>query len=74
MLEETIRGGTLTSLYSWIWLCSNMEKTLEEPPSPAACLLLAFLGACGGNRELSLLDELRSWARRHSSSSSFKPL
>lgn len=35
-----------TSLYSWIWLCSNMENTLEDPPSPCCCLLLAFLGAC----------------------------
>lgn len=35
----------LTSLYSWIWLCSNMENTLEEPPSPPPCLLLAFFGA-----------------------------
>ena len=35
----------LTSLYSWIWLCSNMENTLEEPLSPPPALLLAFLGA-----------------------------
>lgn len=35
----------VTSLYSWIWLCSNMENTLEDPPSPCCCLLLAFLGA-----------------------------
>lgn len=39
-------GWNFTSLYSWIWLCSNMENTLEDPPSPCCCLLLAFLGAC----------------------------
>lgn len=32
-----------TSLNSWIWACSNMEKTLELAPS---ILFLAFLGAC----------------------------
>lgn len=35
----------LTSLNSWIWACSNMENTLEPPPSD---LFLAFLGACRG--------------------------
>lgn len=31
----------LTSLNSWIWACSNMEKTLEEPRW--ACLVAAAL-------------------------------
>jgi len=35
-----------TSLNSWIWACSNMEKTLELAPS---ILFLAFLGACRGS-------------------------
>lgn len=34
-------GGPLTSLNSWIWACSNMEKTLEEPRW--ACLVAAAL-------------------------------
>lgn len=45
------RGRALTSLNSWIWACSNMEKTLEEPRW--ACLVAvalarvpAFLLAC----------------------------
>lgn len=33
--------GGLTSLNSWIWACSNMEKTLEEPRW--ACLVAAAL-------------------------------
>lgn len=41
----------LTSLNSWIWACSNMEKTLEDPRWAcfvAAALLRvpAFLLAC----------------------------
>ena len=46
-LKEPEMWENFTSLYSWIWLCSNMENTLEDPPSPCCCLLLAFLGACG---------------------------
>ena len=34
-------SGALTSLNSWIWACSNMEKTLEEPRW--ACLVAAAL-------------------------------
>lgn len=34
-------GRALTSLNSWIWACSNMEKTLEEPRW--ACLVAAAL-------------------------------
>lgn len=36
-----------TSLNSWIWVCSNMENTLELAPS---VLFLAFLGAWRGNK------------------------
>lgn len=35
-----------TSLNSWIWVCSNMENTLELPPS---IRFLAFFGAWRGN-------------------------
>lgn len=50
--EKRVSGGrALTSLNSWIWACSNMEKTLEEPRW--ACLVAvalprvpAFLLAC----------------------------
>lgn len=41
----------LTSLNSWIWVWSNMEKTLELPPS-APALLLAFLGAYTGGKSV----------------------
>lgn len=39
----------LTSLNSWIWACSNMEKTLELAPS--ALLFLAFFGAFGHKQQ-----------------------
>lgn len=55
---QAIGAGALTSLNSWIWACSNMENTLEEPRW--ACLVAAalprvpaFLLACntvGGKR------------------------
>lgn len=54
--SRDVMKDIFTSLYSWIWLCSNMENTLEDPPSPCCCLLLAFLGAweiTGKNKDQS---------------------
>lgn len=39
--SQVAGGRALTSLNSWIWACSNMEKTLEEPRW--ACLVAAAL-------------------------------
>lgn len=49
--SQAVGGGALTSLNSWIWACSNIEKTLEEPRwaclvAPALPLVPAFLLAC----------------------------
>lgn len=38
--QGAVGGRALTSLNSWIWACSNMEKTLEDP---RACLVAAAL-------------------------------
>lgn len=69
-------SGALTSLNSWIWACSNMEKTLEEPRW--ACLVAAallrvpaFLLACnttGGDGSSPQLpkDSLPSTTLEHS--------
>lgn len=43
-IETDVKESDQTSLNSWIWACSNMEKTLEFAPS--AALFFAFLGAC----------------------------
>lgn len=52
-----------TSLNSWIWVCSNIENTLELAPS---ALFLAFLGACmgrGGGGEGRQLKESEAGSR-----------
>lgn len=51
-----INWTAFTSLNSWIWACSNIEKTLELAPS--AVLLLAFLGA------LQQKERPHRWDRR----------
>lgn len=44
-----------TSLNSWIWVCSNMENTLEPAPSAR---FLAFFGACRVERKRNAVTTL----------------